>query len=202
MNYRNLLLTLFTFVVTSSCDLFKTKDENYVDIPEGLTEEQLQEQRYTYKRDKSYREKFLQQSKTDSAIVTIYNIIDYKVKDETENISEGFSYLIVDLSIDNFTNQPFNLSGFIKSCHLSNSDPEFAYSNVSYALKMYHLQSDSAEIDMSNIQKFFQEVMPPKEFYRAKLFAYEVSRDDKEPLFFNYRIGNQKFEYKVRDKQY
>ncbi len=202
MNHRILILIILTFTVTTSCEYFKTKDSNYIDIPEGLTDEQLQEQRYAYKRDKSYREKFLQQSKTDSAIVTIYSIIDYKVKDETENISEGFSYLIVDLSVDNFTNQPFYLAGFIKSCHLSNSSPEYAYSNVSYALKMYHLQSDSSEIDMSNIQKFFQETMPPKEFYRAKLFAYEVSRDDKEPLFFNYKIGNQKFEYKVRDKQY
>jgi hypothetical protein len=186
----------------SSCDFFKTKDENYIEIPEGITDEQLQEQRYTYKRDISYKEKFLHQSKADSAVVTIYNVINYQVKDETENISDGFSYYIFDLSVDNFTGQPFNIAGFTRSCYLSNSDATFAYSNVGYALKMYFLQSDSTELDMPYLSKFFQETMPAKEFYRTKIFAYEVSKQDKEPLIFHYRIGNQKFEYQIRAKQY
>lgn len=201
---KNIVLLLLAAgsMIFVSCDFFKTKDENYIEIPEGITDEQLQEQRYTHKRDLSYKEKFLHQSKADSAIVTIYNVINYQVKDETENISDGYTYYIFDLSVDNFTNQPFHIAGFTKSCYLSNSDPKFAYSNVGYALKMYFLQSDSSEADMPYLNKFFQDVMPPKEFYRTKLFAYEVSMQDKEPLIFHYRIGNQKFEYQIRGKQY
>jgi hypothetical protein len=67
---------------------------------------------------------------------------------------------------------------------------------------MYHLQSDSAQIDMEYIKRFYEPTMPAKQFYRGKLFCYEVSKEDKEPLFFRYKIGEQTYEYKVRDKRY
>jgi hypothetical protein len=64
---------------------------------------------------------------------------------------------------------------------------------------MYYLQSDSSEIDMEYTKRFYSDIMPAKEFYRTKLFAFEVSKEAKDPLFFHYSIGSQKFTYKVRD---
>ena len=58
---------------------------------------------------------------------------------------------------------------------------------------MYYLQSDSSEIDMEYTKRFYSDIMPAKEFYRTKLFAFEVSKEAKDPLFFHYSIGSQKF---------
>lgn len=196
-----LFILLFTLLV-SACQFLKQEDSNKIDIPEGITEEQLQDARYKYKRDLSYKEKYLYQNKTDSAIITVYNVINYEIKDEVANIGEGYIYYIFDISVDNPTNHDFNIGAFTKSCYLGNNNPIYAYSNVGFALKMYHLQSDSAQIDMEYIKKFYEPTMPAKQFYRGKLFCYEVIKTDKEPLFFRYKIGNQKYEFKVRDEVY
>jgi hypothetical protein len=177
------------------------KDETKIEIPEG-TEEQLQEQRYQYKHSNAYKEQFLHQEKTPDVLVTLFNVINYQIKDESGNIGEGYNYYIIDLGIDNFNTKPFPIAAFTKSCHLTTSDPTYLFSNVGFALKMYSLQTDSSEMDLSYVKRFYQDTMPGKEFYRAKLFAYEVSKEEKDALYFRYTVGNQKYEYKVRDKQY
>lgn len=189
---------LIILMLTISCEFFR-ETENELQIPKEIPQDQLQETRYNFKKDKSYKEKYLTQNKSDSAIITIYNIINYEIKDDGTSIGEGFKYYIFDISVDNFTNQPFSIGAFTRSCHLTNEDPTYLYSNVGFALKMYHLQSDSTQINMEYTNRFYADTMEPKEFYRTKLFAYEISIDDKNPLIFHYRIGNQKFEYKVRD---
>ncbi|MFN8297178.1 MAG: hypothetical protein U0T69_13350 [Chitinophagales bacterium] len=197
LKYSSLLLCAVLIVTVSSCDFFNNKQDK-IEIPEGVTEEQLAEQRYTFKRDNAYKEKFIYQNKTDSATISIFNVIRYEMKDDGTSIGEGYEYFIFDIAIDNYTKYPFHIGSFTKSCHLSNSNPDFAYSNVGFALKMYHLQADSAQIDMEYTKRFYIDTMPAKEFYRTKLFAFEVSKEDKEPLFFRYKIGNQKYEYQVR----
>ena len=64
---------------------------------------------------------------------------------------------------------------------------------------MYYLQSDSSEMDMDYMKRFYANQMPPKEFYRTRMFAFEVSKDDRNPLYFRYKIGDQLYSYKVRD---
>lgn len=44
--------------------------------------------------------------------------------------------------------------------------------------------------------------MPPKQIYRGKVFAYEVSKQDKNALFFHFTINGKEFVYKVKDKDY
>lgn len=195
---------VFTIFLLSACQLFQNaENEDNLDEPKNLSEEQLQDIRYKFKRDKSYKQKSLYQNKTDSVVITIYNVIPYQVRDEqVSNIGEGFIYYIFDISVDNPTNKPFNIENFSKSCRLTNDNPDYLYSNIGYALKMFYLQSDSAEIDMEYTKRFYLSLMPPKEFYRTRLFAFEVSKDDKNPLYFRYNIGNQTYSYKVRDKQY
>lgn len=198
---KSLLLPLVC-LLAASCEFFQKEDPNKITIPEGITQEQLQDERYRFKRDKSYKEKFLYQNKTDSAVITIYNVITYQIKDNQTNIGDGFDYYIFDISVDNPSQSPFNIGAFVKSCYLSNQNPEYIYSNIGFALKMFYLQSDSSSIDMEYTKRFYTNQMPEKEFYRTKLFAFEVSKDDKNPLFFHYNIGNQKYEYKVRDEVY
>jgi hypothetical protein len=193
------LLFILISVLATSCKFLKNEDPNKIDIPEDLTEEQLQETRYRYKYENAYKEKFIYQNKTDSAIITIYNVINYEIKDEVANVGDGYTYYIIDISVDNPAKQEFNISTFTKSCYLGNNKPDYAYSNVGFALKMYHLQSDSAQIDMNYISKFYEPTMPAKQFYRGKLFCYEVSKTDKEPLFFRYKIAGKQYEFKIRD---
>lgn len=178
------------------------KKEGEIQIPEGITEEQLQEQRYDFKHNKAYKESFLHQDNTDSAIITIFNVVKYQIRDDEANIGEGFDYYIFDIGVDNFMHQPFSIGAFTRSCNLSTSDTSYHFSNVGFALKMYSLQTDSSEIDMEHIKKFYQPQMPAREYYRAKLFAYEVSRDEKDALIFHYKIGNRSYNYTVRGKQY
>ena len=199
---KHQLLFIFLVFVFTSCEFFKNEDENAIEIPKGITQEQLQDARYKFKRDKSYSQKYLYQNKTDSAIITIYDIINYQMKDDGANVGEGYNYYIFDISVDNPTNYPFNIGSFTKSCYLTNQNPIYLYSNVGFALKMYFIQSDSSEIDMEYVKRFYTDIMPAKEFYRTKLFAFEVSKTDKDPLFFHYAIGSQKFEFKVRDEIY
>ncbi len=199
---KHQLLFIFLVFVFTSCEFFKNEDENTIEIPKGITQEQLQDARYKFKRDKSYNQKYLYQNKTDSATITIYDIINYQMKDDGANVGEGYNYYIFDISVDNPTNYPFNIGSFTKSCYLTNQNPIYLYSNVGFALKMYFIQSDSSEIDMEYIKRFYTDIMPAKEFYRTKLFAFEVSKTDKDPLFFHYAIGSQKYEFKVRDEIY
>ena len=49
------------------------------------------------------------------------------------------------------------------------------------------------------MKRFYANQMPPKEFYRTRMFAFEVSKDDRNPLYFRYKIGDQLYSYKVRD---
>ncbi len=196
----SLTVVLFFMLLTTSCQLLSNKAEDKIELPTELSQEQLQNMRYTFKRDKAYKQKFLYQEKTDAAIVTIYNVINYQIKDnQSSNIGEGFEYLIFDISIDNPTSQPFNIDDFTKSCRLTNADSNYLYSNIGFALKMFYLQSDSAEIDLEYTKRFYQKQMPPKEFYRSRLFAFEVSKDDKNPLYFRYNIFNKQFIFKVRE---
>lgn len=201
MNKGSIIISAVVLLLFSSCKFFE-KNENEIHIPEGITQQQLQEQRYQYKTQNAYKEDFIQQDKTDSVTVTVFNAIDYQMKDDGTSIGEGYDYYIMDIGVDNVSEHPFKIGAFTKSCHLTTSDPKYLFSNVSFALKMYFLQSDSSEIDMSYIKKFYLDTMSPKDFYRAKIFAYEVSKEEKDALFFHYSIGNQKFEVKVRDKQY
>ena len=145
-----------------SCEFFKNAEDGKVEIPKGITEEQLQDARYKFKRDKAYAQKYLYQNKTDSVIITVFNIINYQMKDDGTNIGEGYDYYIFDISVDNFTNQNFNIGNFTKSCYLTNQNPIYAYSNIGFALKMYHLQADSAEIDMEYTKRFYTDIKPPK----------------------------------------
>jgi len=196
------IVTAIILIILSatSCQLFNKHDEGYIDIPTNLTQEKLQDMRYKYKRDKSYQQTFLYQNKTSSAIVTIYKVISYQIKDEqASNIGEGFDYYIFDISVDNPNSRSFNIGNFSKSCRLTNEDPQYMYSNVGFALKIFYLQSDSSEIDMEYTKRFYLEQMPAKEFYRTRLFAFEVSKDDKNALYFRYNIGSQQYAYKVRD---
>lgn len=205
MNFRIKHTALFIVigfsVLVSSCDLFRSNQEK-IEIPAGITEEQLQDARYKYKRDAAYKEKYLYQNKTDSTVITIFNIIKYNIKDDGTNIGEGYDYYIFDIGVDNPNNYAFNIGSFVKSCHLTNQNPIYLYSNVGFALKMYYLQSDSSSVDMDYMNRFYTNAMPAKDFLRTKLFAFEVSKQDKDPLFFHYRIGNQKYEFKVRDEVY
>ena len=194
-----LFLTFSLFTI--SCNLLKPNEEK-IDIPEGITEEQLQEARYKYKKENAYKEKYVQQSKTDSATITIFNVINYNIRDNNSNIGDGFDYYIFDIGIDNPTAHTFNIGAFTNSCFLSNENTDTHYSNVGMVLKMYYLQSDSSSIDLDYINRFYMKTMPAKEFYRAKLFAFEVSKEDKSPIIFHYNIGNQPFEYIVREKRY
>lgn len=199
-NINSIAVIFFILVSATSCQLFNKQEEGHIDIPTNLSQEQLQDMRYKFKRDKSYQQKFLYQNKTDSAIVTVYNVISYQIKDDqATNIGDGFDYYIFDISVDNPTTQPFNIGNFSKSCRLTNEDPQYMYSNVGFALKMFYLQSDSSEIDMEYTKRFYLDQMPAKEFYRTRLFAFEVSKDDKNPLYFRYNIGSQQYAYKVRD---
>jgi len=200
--YQLLFIVLLT-LATAACKYFETEDPNKITIPEGVTEEQLQDARYKYKTENSYKDKYLYQNKTDSAIITIYDVIQYNIKDQADiDIGAGYNYYIFDISVDNPTNHDFNIGAFTKSCYLGNNNPIYAYSNVGFALKMYHLQSDSAQINMDYVKKFYEPLMPAKQFYRGKLFCFEVSKEDKDPLFFRYKIGGQKYEFKVRDEVY
>lgn len=199
-NYYFIFFILIALI--ASCKFLEPDDPNKVDIPEGITEEQLQDARYKYKRDLSYKEKFLYQNKTDSAIITIFDVIRYQIKDEISSIGEGYTYYIFDISVDNPTMHDFNIGAFTKSCYLGNNTPTYAYSNIGFALKMYHLQSDSSQIDMEYIKKFYEPTMPAKQFYRGKIFCYEVIDTDKNPLYFRYKIGSRIYEYKVRDVVY
>lgn len=194
-----ILFILFVSLANTACKFLEKEDVTKVDIPEGITEEQLENTRYTYKRDNAYKEKPIYQNKTESVIISIFNVINYQIKDEIANVGEGYSYYIFDISIDNPTTEEFNIGAFTKSCYLGNNEPNYAYSNVGFALKMYHLQSDSAQLDMNYISKFYEPTMPRKQFYRGKLFCYEVSKEDKGPLYFRYKINGKEYEYKVRD---
>jgi hypothetical protein len=196
---NNFFILFAGMMVFTSCQFFKG-NEHEISIPEGLTEEQLQEQRYNYKHQNAYKDKFLHQDKTPEAVITLFNVFPYEIRDEGTSVGEGFEYYIIDLAVETPTAHAFPIAAFTRSCHLTTSDPTYRFSNVSYALKMYSLQSDSSELDVSYIQKFYQDTMPGKEIYRAKLFAYEVSKDEKDALFFHYTVGSQKFEVKVRDK--
>jgi hypothetical protein len=71
---------LLFVLVTTSCEFFKSKDEDAIDIPKGITAEQLQDTRYKFKRDKSYKQQFLNQQKTDSAVITITTSLIIKSK--------------------------------------------------------------------------------------------------------------------------
>lgn len=194
------IILFFILIFLSSCQLFQREDNDKIDIPTQLSEKQLEEVRYKFKHDKATKTKYLYQNKSDSIIVTLYNIITYNIRDEQgTNIGEGFNYYIFDIGVDNPTDKPFDIAAFSKSCRLTNSNPQYLYSNVGFALKMYYLQSDSSEIDMEYLKRFYQKEMPPKEVFRTKLLAFEVSKDDKNPLFFRYEIGNKQFAFKVRD---
>lgn len=199
MKKYNLFYICLILFTTYSCKFFESEDSDKIVIPEGVTEEQLENARYTYKRDNAYKEKPIYQNKTSSVIVSIFNVINYQIKDEVANIGEGYNYYIFDIAVDNPTDKEFNIGAFTKSCYLGNDTPNYAYSNVSYALKMYHLQSDSAQIDLNHINKFYQETMPRKQFYRDKLFCYEVSKEDRGSLYFRYKIDGKEYEYKFRD---
>ena len=52
------LLFILISVLATSCKFLKNEDPNKIDIPEDLTEEQLQETRYRYKYENAYKEKF------------------------------------------------------------------------------------------------------------------------------------------------
>src|SRR6478752_1228163 len=95
---KNLYILLFA-ALTTSCKYFENH-EGEVKIP-NLSEEELQDQRYKTKRDNNYKDEFLHQDKTENAIVTIFNVFPYQIRDEAANIGEGFSYMIVDLAVDN-----------------------------------------------------------------------------------------------------
>ncbi|MCC6515069.1 MAG: hypothetical protein IT275_01820 [Chitinophagales bacterium] len=194
-------LLLIVVLIFTACELFKQNEEEKIEIPEGVTQQQLQNERYLFKRNKSYNNKFLHQTKTDSAVITIYDIIHYQIKDKESSIGNDAVFYIFDISVDNPTDKPFKIADFTNSCFLSNEDENYHYSNVGMALKMYYLQSDSAQIDMEYTKRFYTQTMPEKEFYRTKLFAFEVSTEDKHPLFLHYQIGAQKFQYQVR-KEY
>ncbi len=195
------LFILLAVLLFSACEFFQKKTDKIV-IPEDKTEEQLEAERYSHKKETTYKDKFIYQNKTDSLTVTVFNVIDYKIRDDGTNIGDGYVYYIFDIAVDNPGKQPFNIGAFTRSCHLTNEDPNHSYSNIGFALKMYHLQSDSAEIDMEYTKRFYLNSMPPKELYRTKLFAFEVSKDDKSPLFLRYTISGRPYEMKIRDQQY
>jgi hypothetical protein len=195
--YTLFFITLFL----NSCQLFNK--ENPDDIPAEVSEDVLQAQRYSYKKDLLRKEKSVFDAKTDQVEVKIHNVINYNIIDDANsNVGEGFTYYIIDLSVDNFSNAPFDILKFTSSCHLTNEDPKFAYSNVAYVLKMYSLQTDSLETDVNYLKNFLSDEMPPKQIYRGKVFAYEVSKQDKNALFFHFTINGKEFQYKIKEKDF
>ncbi len=187
--------------VNVSCNYFNQKEDE-IEVPKGITYEQLKEARYKYKIEKAYKDQHLVQSKTNDAIITLFDVIKYHIKDEKGNFGEGINYYIFDIGIDNPSNTTFNAAAFTNSCYLSNEDSTYRYPKQLSALKIYYMQTDSSAMDTSYINRFLNEAMPSRDFIRAKLFAFEVLDEDKHPLFFRYKIGNQDFVYKVRDEQY
>ncbi|MFN8283526.1 MAG: hypothetical protein U0U67_09950 [Chitinophagales bacterium] len=188
-------------VLFTSCSFFNKETPD--DIPAEVSEDVLQAQRYAYKKDLLKKEKSLFDAKSEQVEVKIHNVITYNIIDDANaNIGDGFIYYIVDLSVDNFSNTPFDIQKFTSSCHLTNEDPKFAYANVAYILKMYSLQTDSLETDVNYLKNFLSDEMPPKQIYRGKVFAYEVSKQDKNALFFHFTINGKEFVYKVKDKDY
>ncbi len=198
LNFVTLLLLISLF---NACNLFQNNNNNRIDLQEGMTDEQLEAQRYAHKIKNAYKDKHLYQQQTDNILITLFNVITYQIKEEGPGIGDGFTYYIIDLGIENKSETPFDIATFTKNCKLSTSDSSYLFSNVSFALNMYSLQTDSSALDSSYIQNFHKDNMPSKEFYRAKLFAYEVSNTEKDALFFRYNVGNKKHEFKIRDKQ-
>lgn len=199
---NNLLYILFSVsILFTSCELFNK--ENPDEIPAEVSDDVLQTQRYAYKKDLLKKENVLFDAKTDQVEVKIHNVINYTIIDDaSSNVGDGFIYYIIDLSVDNFSNSPFDIQKFTSSCHLTNEDPKFAYSNVAYVLKMYSLQKDSLEADVNYLKNFFSDDMPAKQIYRGKVFAYEVSKQDKNALFFHFAINDKPFEYQIKQKDY
>jgi hypothetical protein len=176
-------------------------NNNKINIPEGITEEELEAQRYAHKMKMAYKDKYLYQQKADDMVVTLFNVIPYQIKEEGPGIGDGFIYYIIDIGLENKSNTTFNTETFTKSCHLTTTDSTYRFSNFSSVLKMYSIQTDSSELDDSNNQNFYKDNMPPKEFYRAKLLAYEVSLEEKDALYFQFMIGNKNYRFKIRDTQ-
>ncbi|MBK6273572.1 MAG: hypothetical protein IPF58_02250 [Saprospirales bacterium] len=65
---------------------------------------------------------------------------------------------------------------------------------------MYSLQTDSLETDVSYLKNFLSDEMPPKQIYRGKLFAYEVSKQDKNAFDFHFQNQRQNFNSKLKKK--
>lgn len=197
----HLYLLFYISIFFSSCQFFNK--ENADDIPAEVSEDVLQAQRYSYKKDLLKKANVLFDAKTEQVEVKIHNVINYTIIDDANsNIGDGFIYYIIDLSVDNFSNSSFDIQKFTSSCHLTNEDPTFAYANVAYVLKMYSLQTDSLETDVSYLKNFLSDEMPPKQIYRGKVFAYEVSKQDKNALFFHFTINGKEFHYQIKEKNF
>ena len=197
----HLYLLFYISILFSSCQFFNK--ENADDIPAEVSEDVLQAQRYSYKKDLLKKANVLFDAKTEQVEVKIHNVINYTIIDDANsNVGDGFIYYIIDLSVDNFSNSPFDIQKFTSSCHLTNEDPTFAYANVAYVLKMYSLQTDSLESDVSYLKNFLSDEMPAKQIYRGKVFAYEVSKQDKNALFFHFTINGKEFHYQIKEKNF
>ncbi len=198
-----LVISLGFIVSLPSCKYIGLKDPYKVEIPDTrITPEQAHEERYGNKINENRKSEFLHQTKDDGVTFTLFNVIKYNIVDQETNVGEGFDYYILDIGIDNSNHQAFDISRFTSSCHLSNEDSSFSYTNIPNILKMYSLQRDSSEMDIEAVKNFLNDTMPGRDFYRAKLLAYEVSAEDKNPLIFHYTIHGKKYAYPIRDRQY
>lgn len=192
------LFYLMAFLVSfSSCELLKPKEEK-IDIPEGITLEQLQETRYKYKTESAYKDSYLFQNKNEQAVITLFNVIKYHIRDNSKNVGDNFDYYVMDIGVDNPSKQAFKINAFTKSCYLSNSDSTWKYNHLESVLKIYYLQTDSSGVDTSYMNRFYRDVLAPRDFIRTKLFAFEVPKEDENPLFFHYSLGNQNYSLNVR----
>lgn len=188
-------------VLFTSCQFFKNEVAD--EMPKEISQEELAVQRYKAKKDLLTKTPKLFQTKTSTVDVSINNVIPYSIIDDpNSNIGDGFIYYILDIAIDNHSNEPFDIRNFIASCHLTNEDPTKAYANVGYVLKMYSLQTDSLENDETYLKRFYKDELAAKDVIKGKVFAYEVSKDDKSELIFHYKINEQNYKHSIREKQF
>lgn len=197
---RYKFLFMISIMLVCACEFIKPKNDK-IEIREGITMEQLQEERYTFKTEQAYKNHFVHQTKNDNVIVTIFNVIKYNIRDDEmmNSASEDFDYYIFDIGLDNPSTKPFNALAFTKSCMLTNENPSNQYASLNYVFNMYNLQTDSAQVDTTYLHRFMNNAMPGRDFIRAKMFAFEVMKEDKSALYFRYKIDNKDYAYKVRD---
>jgi hypothetical protein len=198
-HHKLVILLISWSLLPLSCKYFGLNDPYKIEMPENrISPEQAHEEKYENAINESHKFQPLTETKTEDVRFILYNAIKYNIIDPETNVGEGFDYYIMDIGIDNFSKNAFNIREFTNSCKLTNDTPDFAYQNIPNILKMYALQRDSTELDFQAVRNFTYDTIPGRTYCRAKLFAYEVSTDDKSPLYFHYKLNGKEYKYEIR----